>query len=70
MFWKDYELLSDEEKEEVRKRYEHKYSEKRHYITYDAYMNSKSDYYEAFVDSYTTKSGEKVVAFGYYGYDG
>ena len=70
MFWKDYELLSDEEKDEVRKRYESKFSEKRHYKTYREYMDSNSDYYETFVDSYTTKSGEKVVAFGYYGYDG
>ena len=70
MFWKDYELLSDEEKEEVRKRYEDKYSEKRHYITYREYMDKYSYNFETFVDSYTTKSGEKVIAFGYYGYDG
>jgi hypothetical protein len=27
------------------------------------------DDYERFLDSYTTKDGAKVVAFGYYGYD-
>lgn len=70
MFWKDYELLSDEEREEVRKRYEDKHSEKRYYQTYDQYMNSYSDDYETFVDSYTTKNGEKIIAFGYYGYNG
>ena len=29
-----------------------------------------NDYLESFTDSYTTKSGEEVVAFGLYGYDG
>lgn len=28
------------------------------------------DYLETFVDKYTTKSGDRVVAFGKYGYDG
>jgi hypothetical protein len=26
-------------------------------------------YYETFEDTYTTKNGEKIIAFGYYGYD-
>ena len=25
---------------------------------------------ETFTEHYTTKSGDKIVAFGYYGYDG
>jgi hypothetical protein len=28
-----------------------------------------NEWYETFEDSYTTKNGEKVVAFGYYGHD-
>jgi hypothetical protein len=70
MFWKDYELLSNEEKEEVRKRYEDKHSEKRYYKTYREYMDKHSYNFETFLDSYTTQNGDKVVAFGYYGYDG
>ena len=29
-----------------------------------------NNYFYTFEDSYTTPNGEKVVAFGYYGYDG
>ena len=29
-----------------------------------------NEYLESFEDSYTTASGEKVIAFGLYGYDG
>lgn len=29
-----------------------------------------NEWFETFADSYTTSSGEEVVAFGYYGYDG
>lgn len=36
--------------------------------TYDRFFDD--DYMETFEDSYVTPNGEKVVAFGYYGYDG
>lgn len=36
------------------------------YNTYDTYGG---DMYETFCESYTTKSGDEVVAFGYYGHD-
>ena len=29
-----------------------------------------NEWFETFEESYTTPSGEKVIAFGYYGYDG
>ena len=35
--------------------------------TYEEFFDE--DWYETFVDSYTTPNGEKVVAFGYYGHD-
>jgi hypothetical protein len=38
------------------------------FYTYDRYMSS--DYLETFSRSFTTKSGDEVVAFGKYGYDG
>lgn len=37
--------------------------------TYDEYSNA-NDEYEWFRQEYETKSGEKVVAFGHYGWDG
>lgn len=36
---------------------------------YDYYWNEYCEYYETFEDTTTTPSGEKVVAFGYYGHD-
>ena len=37
------------------------------FYSYDSYW---SEYLEGFEDEYTTKSGEVIVAFGQYGYDG
>lgn len=38
------------------------------WVTHDEYF--ESDYLEGFEDSYTTKAGEEVIAFGKYGHDG
>ena len=66
-FSKDWEDLSDSAKEKCYGKYikEHDLINEE-YKTYDEYMN---DYeLESFFDTYTTKNGEKVVAFGRYGY--
>ena len=39
------------------------------YVAYDKYWDTVSEEYETFEDSYTSKDGETVIAFGYYGYD-
>ena len=39
------------------------------FISYDRYWEWAENYEETFEDRYTTKGGETVVAFGYYGYD-
>lgn len=39
------------------------------YLTYDAYWERHKNSDESFEYEHTTKSGEKVIAFGYYGYD-
>ena len=36
---------------------------------YDYYWNTYCEYYETFEDTTTTPSGDRVVAFGYYGHD-
>lgn len=38
------------------------------YFTYNGYDDYVSSDYELFEDSYLTKTGEEVFAFGYYGY--
>lgn len=39
------------------------------YISHDFWRDVVTDEYEDFDESYTTKHGDKVVAFGYYGYN-
>ena len=38
------------------------------YYTYEQYQDYVGEYYSSFKVSHTTKSGDKVIAFGYYGY--
>lgn len=68
-YWKQWGDLTDSEKEEWYGKYateEGIVSEDA--VTYDQFMDEA--YLESFVDRYTTKNGDKVVAFGLYGYDG
>ena len=67
-FWKNWEDLSDEEKEGWYKDYASEIGLKADdCYTYEEYMHGD---YEPYYGSYKTKSGEVVVAFGRYGYDG
>ena len=66
---KDWSELSETAKE----RYYTKYAKENDLINEDAKTYEEwgcCDYLETFVDKYTTKSGDRVVAFGKYGYDG
>lgn len=66
-YWKEWDELSDEEKEKwyldhcVRNKYKYK--------TFNEYMKCEYDL-EAYSEYFTTPSGDKMVAFGHYGYDG
>lgn len=40
------------------------------YDDYQTYEKMGGDYYETFEQKYTTKNGDTIVAFGYYGYNG
>lgn len=68
-FYKDWSDLSQSEKE----KYYTKYAKENHIANEDdkTYEEWRSDdYLETFVKKYTSKSGDKIVAFGKYGYDG
>ena len=39
------------------------------YLSFQEYMDGVVDYYESYTEEYTTKNGDKIVAFGYYGQD-
>ena len=68
-YWKDWEQLTDDEVNKWYEKYarEHKFSSHYDCKTYDDWRYSDLEY---FVDHYTTPGGEKIVAFGHYGYDG
>jgi len=57
--WSD-KLIKTEDKDKV------KYEDELQ--TYEGYM--EDDYLEYFEERFTTKSGEEIIAFGKYGYDG
>ena len=64
--WKNGELVFDRWQEElVEPKEDNKYHE---YQTYDEFW--EDEFLEGFKEKYTTNSGEKVIAFGLYGYDG
>lgn len=68
-FQKEWDDLSIEAKE----KYYAKYAKENGILdedakTYDEYMYHGD--LETFIDSYKTKSGEEIIAFGRYGYDG
>lgn len=45
-------------------------NDERDYLTYDQFNDWDYIDYETFKSTYTTPNGEKIVSFGYYGYDG
>lgn len=68
-YWKDWKDLSDEEKNDYYVHYAIKYGLKSSGC--QTFKEWNEDYsLETFVDRYTSESGDKIVAFGKYGYDG
>lgn len=69
LFWADWDNLSKDAKNKWYEKYlkEHDLYDEGFY-TYDEFM--ENEYLETFVESYTSPSGDKIVAFGRYGYDG
>ena len=44
-------------------------NDEREYLTYDQFNDWEYVDYETYTNNYTTPNGDKVVAFGYYGYN-
>lgn len=66
-FMMTWDMLSDEDKQELYNEYaEENYDESEEY-TYDRYMYG--GYLESYTHRFTTPSGDKMVAFGKYGRD-
>lgn len=67
-FWKDWNTLSDEEKDKWYSKYAYDHELKDEDAkTYEEYMEYSD--LETFEERYTSKSGDKIVAFGVYGTD-
>lgn len=45
-------------------------NDEREWLTYDQFNDWHYINYETFKSTYTTPNGEKIVSFGYYGYNG
>lgn len=69
MFWKDWEQLTDDEKMKFTSEFEEVFDQSYDYKTLRQYIDDcyPLNYYS---ESYKTKSGDEIVIFGYYGYDG
>lgn len=68
-FWKDWDELTEEEKNTWYRKYAEKYGINEGCVTYNEYVYDRYGL-EYFEHHYTTEHGDKVVAFGLYGYDG
>ena len=66
-FSKDWSDLSESAKEKYYTKYAKENNIVKHAKTYEEWQYSNL---ETFIDRYTSKSGDKIVAFGKYGYDG
>ena len=74
----EYKKIYEEEKRKYLEKYSNKteedfedyFNDDENYYNFDEFWNRYDYDYETFSDSYTTSSGEKVIAFGYYGYNG
>ncbi len=73
MYWKDWDQLSDEERNQYYKNYvDNKRRQSDDDYRYQKYIDWHNEYngLKLFTQSYTSPSGDKFVAFGKYGYDG
>ena len=70
-FWKSWDQLSVSEKQEFVNRYKDEVldDEDEEFMSYDRYMDYYNDYLDTYVEYFTSPSGDKMVAFGYYGHD-
>ena len=70
-YWKDWEQLSEEEVKSWYAQYQSTYLKRRDHYGLQTYDEWCEDYsLEHFTEHFTSPSGDKMVAFGKYGYDG
>ena len=70
-YWKNWDQLSHYEKQEWVGKYKDEVldDEDEDYMTYNRYMDYYCYEYETYERHFTSPSNDKMIAFGYYGYD-
>ena len=68
-YQKNWNQLTKEEQEEYTLEYIKKNKSMDEIVTYPEWLD-RYDYLDTFYKEYTTKNNEKIVGFGFYGYDG
>lgn len=72
-YYKNWEELSAEDQKDYTTEYVLMNKKKKsydEYLTYKEWYDRHNCGTETFSECYTTDSGDKIIAFGYYGYDG
>ena len=72
-YYKSWDELSAEDRNDYTTAYVLTSKKKKsydNYVTRDEWLDRHNNGTETFSEYYTTSSGDKIVAFGYYGYDG
>jgi hypothetical protein len=79
VFYREGDVLihvTDEEYVESKQYYINKYGEEKgleylrdEYFSFDEYSDYTNSNYDTFKEEFTIPSGEKVISFGYYGYE-
>ena len=73
-YWKDWEQLTSSEKQEFVNRYKDERldedeDEDEQFMTFDRWSHYYGYDYETYEEIFESPSGDKMVAFGYYGYN-
>lgn len=68
--WKDGTLVMDDYNDKLVEATEETKENEDRYRTYESYWEYKENNFECFENTHTTKSGDKIMVFGYHGHDG
>lgn len=67
MFWKPWDVLTKDEQSQWYKNWSATHKYHGNYETFDEYYRHDLNYFD---ESFVSQSGDKIVVFGRYGYDG
>lgn len=68
--WQDGTLVMDDYNDKLVEVTDETKEDEDRYRTFESYWKYKEDNFECFENEHTTKSGDKIMVFGYHGHDG